>query len=89
MILLLALDNMGVDITALIAGLGIGGIAVALALQNVLGDLFGSLSIVLDKPFVIGDFIIIDDLLGTVERIGLKTTRVRSLFGEPVPESLF
>ena len=81
-ILLLALDNMGVDITALIAGLGIGGIAVALALQNVLGDLFASLSIVLDKPFVIGDFIIVDDLLGTVERIGLKTTRVRSLFGE-------
>jgi len=81
-ILLLALDNMGVDITALIAGLGIGGIAVALALQNVLGDLFASLSIVLDKPFVIGDFIIVDDLLGTVERIGLKTTRVRSLYGE-------
>ncbi len=81
-ILLLALDNTGVDITALIAGLGIGGIAVALALQNVLGDLFGSLSIVLDKPFVIGDFIIVDDLLGTVERIGLKTTRVRSLYGE-------
>jgi len=73
---------MGVDITALIAGLGIGGIAVALALQNVLGDLFASLSIVLDKPFVIGDFIIVDDLLGTVEHIGLKTTRVRSLFGE-------
>ena len=81
-ILLLALDNMGVDITALIAGLGIGGIAVALALQNILGDLFASLSIVIDKPFVIGDFIIVDDLLGTVERIGLKTTRVRSLFGE-------
>lgn len=81
-ILLLALDNMGVDITALIAGLGIGGIAVALALQNVLGDLFASLSIVLDKPFVIGDFIIVDELLGTVEHIGLKTTRVRSLFGE-------
>jgi len=81
-IMLLALDNMGVDITALIAGLGIGGIAVALALQNILGDLFASLSIVIDKPFVIGDFIIVDDLLGTVERIGLKTTRVRSLFGE-------
>jgi len=81
-ILLLALDNMGIDITALVAGLGIGGIAVALALQNILGDLFASLSIVLDKPFVIGDFIIVDDLLGTVERIGLKTTRVRSLFGE-------
>jgi len=81
-ILLLALDNMGLDITALIAGLGIGGIAVALALQSILGDLFASLSIVIDKPFVIGDFIIVDDLLGTVERIGLKTTRVRSLSGE-------
>lgn len=81
-ILLLALDNMGVDITALIAGLGLGGIAVALALQSILGDLFASLSIVIDKPFVIGDFIIVDDLLGTVERIGLKTTRVRSLSGE-------
>ncbi len=81
-ILLLALDNMGLDITALIAGLGIGGIAVALALQSILGDLFASLSIVIDKPFVIGDFLIVDDLLGTVERIGLKTTRVRSLSGE-------
>ena len=79
---LLALDNLGIKITSLIAGLGIGGIAVALALQNVLGDLFASLSIVLDKPFVIGDFIILDDLLGTVERIGLKTTRLRSLSGE-------
>jgi small-conductance mechanosensitive channel len=81
-VLLLALDNIGVNITALVAGLGIGGIAVALALQNILGDLFASLSIILDKPFVIGDFIIVDDLLGTVERIGLKTTRVRSLYGE-------
>lgn len=81
-LLLLALDNLGYDITALVAGLGIGGIAVALALQNVLGDLFASLSIVLDKPFVIGDFIIVGDYLGTVEHIGLKTTRVRSLGGE-------
>lgn len=81
-ILLLALDNLGVDITTLVAGLGIGGIAVALAVQNVLGDLFASLSIVLDKPFVIGDFIIVGDLMGTVEKIGLKTTRVRSLSGE-------
>ena len=81
-ILLLALDNMGVDITALIAGLGISGIAVALALQSILGDLFASLSIVIDKPFIIGDFIIVDDLFGTVERVGLKTTRVRSLSGE-------
>lgn len=81
-LLLLALDNLGVEITALITGLGIGGIAVGLALQNVLGDLFASLSIVLDKPFVIGDFIIVGDFMGTVEHIGLKTTRLRSLSGE-------
>jgi small-conductance mechanosensitive channel len=80
--LLLTLENLGVDVTALVAGLGVGGIAIALAIQNVLGDLFGSLSIALDKPFVIGDFIIVGDMLGTVERIGLKTTRVRSLSGE-------
>jgi small-conductance mechanosensitive channel len=70
------------DVTALVAGMGIGGIAVALALQNILGDLFASLSIVLDKPFVIGDFIIVGELMGGVEKIGLKTTRVRSLSGE-------
>jgi small-conductance mechanosensitive channel len=82
LVFLLALDNMGVDITALVAGMGIGGIAVALAAQNILGDLFASLAIVLDKPFVIGDFIIVGDLMGSVEYIGLKTTRVRSLSGE-------
>ncbi|MBW1795186.1 MAG: mechanosensitive ion channel family protein [Deltaproteobacteria bacterium] len=81
-IVLIALDNLGVDVTALIAGLGISGVAVALAVQNILGDLFASFSIVLDRPFVIGDFIIVDDHLGTVEHIGLKTTRVRSLSGE-------
>ncbi|HSN82910.1 MAG TPA: mechanosensitive ion channel family protein [Polyangiales bacterium] len=81
-IVLLVLDNLGVDVTALVAGLGIGGVAVALALQNILGDLFSSLSIVLDKPFVIGDFIMVGDLLGSVEHIGIKTTRVRSLSGE-------
>jgi small-conductance mechanosensitive channel len=81
-LLLVALDNLGVDITALVAGLGVGGIAVALATQNILGDLFASLSIVLDKPFVLGDFIVVDDQLGSVEHIGLKTTRVRSLWGE-------
>jgi small-conductance mechanosensitive channel len=79
---LMALDNFGVDITAMVAGLGIGGIAIALAVQNILGDLFASLSIVLDKPFVYGDFIIVDDLMGTVEHIGIKTTRLRSLSGE-------
>lgn len=81
-VLLMALDNLGVDVTALITGLGIGGIAVALAVQNVLGDLFASLSIVMDKPFVVGDFIIVDDKAGTVERVGLKTSRVRALSGE-------
>lgn len=80
--LLLILDNLGVNITSLVAGLGVGGIAVALAVQNILGDLFASLSIVIDKPFVIGDFIIIDQMMGTVEHIGLKTTRLRSLSGE-------
>lgn len=82
MLMLIGLDNLGVNITTLIAGLGISGIAVALALQNILGDLFASFSIVLDKPFVIGDFIIIDDCMGTVEHVGLKTTRIRSLSGE-------
>lgn len=81
-VIVLMLDNLGYDVTALVAGLGIGGVAVALALQNVLGDLFASLSIALDKPFVTGDFIIVDDKLGTVSNIGLKTTRVASLSGE-------
>ncbi len=82
-LVLLALDNIpGVEVTALIASLGIGGIAVALAVQNILSDLFASLSIALDKPFVIGDFIVIGDLAGTVVHIGLKTTRLRSLWGE-------
>lgn len=79
---MIALDNVGVDVTALIAGLGVTGIAVALAVQNILGDLFASFSIVLDKPFVIGDFIIVDEHLGTIEHVGLKTTRLRSLSGE-------
>lgn len=83
-IALLALDNLGFNITTLIAGLGVGGIAVALAVQNILGDLFASLSIVIDKPFVIGDFIIVDNYMGTVENVGLKTTRIRSLGGEQI-----
>lgn len=81
-IVLIGLSHLGVDIAALLAGLGVGGIAVALAAQNVLGDLLASLSIVLDKPFVIGDFIVVGSELGTVEHIGIKTTRVRSLSGE-------
>ncbi|HEY4647217.1 MAG TPA: mechanosensitive ion channel family protein, partial [Steroidobacteraceae bacterium] len=84
LVVLLTLDNLGVNITALVAGLGIGGIAIALAVQNVLGDLFASLSITLDKPFVIGDFLIIGDFLGTVEYIGIKSTRLRSLSGEQI-----
>lgn len=84
LVVLLALDNLGVNITTAIAGLGIGGIAVALAVQNILGDLFASLSIVIDKPFVIGDFIIVNEYMGSVEYVGLKTTRIRSLGGEQI-----
>ena len=81
-VLLLILANLGIDITALVAGLGVGGIAVALAAQNILGDLFASLSIVLDKPFVVGDFLSVGEHLGNVEKVGIKTTRLRSLSGE-------
>jgi small-conductance mechanosensitive channel len=80
--LLLFLGNIGADITPLIAGLGIGGIAVAFALQAILQDLFSFVTIFFDRPFELGDFIIVDDLMGTVEHIGIKTTRVRSLSGE-------
>ena len=80
--LLFILDNLGINVTALVASLGIGGIAVALAVQNILGDLFASLSIVIDKPFVIGDAIVVDSFSGTVEHVGLKTTRVRADTGE-------
>jgi len=65
LVVLLTLENLGIDITALVAGLGIGGIAVALAVQNIFGDLFASLSITLDRPFVEGDFLIVGDVLGT------------------------
>jgi small-conductance mechanosensitive channel len=80
--LLIALDQLGFNVTALVAGLGIGGIAVALALQNILGDLFASMAIVLDKPFQVGDFVVVGEHAGTVEKVGLKTTRVKSLAGE-------
>lgn len=83
-VILLTLDNVGVNITALLAGLGVGGVAVALALQNVLGDLFASLSIALDKPFFIGDTLTIDAFTGVVEHIGIKTTRLRSDAGEQI-----
>jgi small-conductance mechanosensitive channel len=84
LVVLLTLDNLGIDVTALVAGLGIGGVAVALAVQNILGDLFASLSITFDKPFLVGDFLIVDDFMGSVEYIGIKTTRLRSLGGEQI-----
>lgn len=84
LLILVALSNLGVNITALLAGLGVGGVAVALALQNVLGDLFASLSIALDKPFVIGDRLELDAYAGKVEHIGIKTTRLRSDSGEQI-----
>jgi small-conductance mechanosensitive channel len=80
--LLLILSNLNINVSSLVASLGIGGIAIALALQNVLGDVFSSFSIYVDKPFKIGDFIIIGTDSGTVEKIGLKTTRIRTLQGE-------
>ncbi|HUY88196.1 MAG TPA: mechanosensitive ion channel family protein [Pirellulales bacterium] len=82
MTVLWILENLNAHISTLVAGLGIGGVAVALAAQNVLGDLFASLAIVLDKPFILGDFIAVEDFLGSVEHIGIKTTRLRSLSGE-------
>jgi small-conductance mechanosensitive channel len=84
LVLLLTLDNLGIEIGPLIAGLGIGGIAVALAAQNVLGDLFASLAITLDRPFVVGDAVAVDDFSGTVEYIGVKSTRLRSVTGEQI-----
>lgn len=82
--LLSILANLGVDITALVASLGVGGIAVALAVQTVLSDVFASLSIGVDKPFEIGDFVVFGEVAGSIEHIGLKTTRIRSLSGEQV-----
>jgi small-conductance mechanosensitive channel len=84
LLVLMALDNLGVNITALVAGLGVGGVAVALSLQNILGDLFASLSIALDKPFMVGDSLTIDTFVGKVEHIGIKTTRLRSESGEQI-----
>ncbi|MEO7774350.1 MAG: mechanosensitive ion channel domain-containing protein [Steroidobacteraceae bacterium] len=84
LLILLALDNLGVNITALVAGLGIGGVAVALAVQAVLSDLFASLSIAFDKPFVVGERLKIDEFEGAVEHIGLKSTRLRSITGEQI-----
>ncbi len=81
---IILLDNLGIQVSALIAGLGIGGIAVALASQNILGDLFSYFIIYFDHPFEIGDFIIIDNYMGSIENIGIKTTRIRSLGGEEI-----
>lgn len=80
--ILLLLSNLGINVTSLVAGLGIGGIAIAFALQNILTDLFSSFAIYFDKPFVVGDFVVVGDYVGTVERIGIKTTRLRALQGE-------
>jgi small-conductance mechanosensitive channel len=80
--ILFVLSNLGIEVTSLIAGLGIGGVAVAFALQGVLGDLFASFSLYFDKPFRIGDFIVIGSDSGNVEKIGIKTTRIRTLQGE-------
>lgn len=81
-VVILVLANLGVNVTGLVASLGVGGIAVALAAQTILSDLFASMSIVLDRPFEVGDFVIVGDEKGKIERIGLKTTRLRSLGGE-------
>jgi len=84
MMLLSILANLGVDITAMVASLGVGGIAIALAVQTLLSDVFASLSIGIDKPFEIGDFVVFGDIAGNIEHIGLKTTRIRALSGEQV-----
>jgi small-conductance mechanosensitive channel len=81
---LLLLSNLGINITSLLAGLGIGGIAIAFAMQSILRDLFSSFSIYFDKPFQVGDFISMGDYAGRVEKIGIKTTRLRALQGEQV-----
>ncbi len=81
-LVILGLDRIGINVTPIVAGLGVGGIAITLALQAILGDVFASIIIVLDKPFVIGDFIVTDNFSGTIENIGVKTTRARSVNGE-------
>lgn len=78
------LSNLGINVTTFVASLGIGGVAIALAVQNILGDLFASMSIAVDKPFEVGDFVAVDKFSGTVEHVGLKTTRLRALSGEQI-----
>jgi len=82
--LLAMLANLGINVTTFVASLGIGGVAVALAVQNILGDLFASLSIAVDKPFEVGDSISVSDFSGTIEHVGLKTTRIRAQSGEQI-----
>jgi small-conductance mechanosensitive channel len=79
---LMIMSSLGINITALVAGMGVGGIAVAFALQQILGDLFSSFSIYFDKPFVAGDYVVVDGKGGVVEKIGIKSTRIRALQGE-------
>lgn len=81
---IMILDNLGVDVTGLIAGLGVGGIAIGLAAQGIFSDLFAALSIIFDKPFRRGETITYDDTIGTVEKIGLKSTRLRAVTGEEI-----
>lgn len=80
--IIFVLDNLGFDISAVVTGLGIGGVAIALASQGILQDLFSYFAILLDRPFEIGDFIIVDEIKGTVEQVGIKTTRIKSIDGE-------
>ncbi len=84
LVLLAALDNVGVDVTAMVAGLGIGGVALAFASQNILQNLFASVGMIFDSPFVLGDFIISKETMGTIKQIGLKNTRIQALSGEEV-----
>ena len=81
---LILLENLGIEISTIVAGLGIGGIALALAAQAVLGDLFSYFVVVVDRPFDVGDFVIFDDIMGTVERLGIKNSRIRALSGEQI-----
>ncbi len=84
LMVVIALDNLGFDIGAVIAGFGVTGIVIGLAVQNIVGDLFSSFCIIFDKPFEVGDFIIVGDYMGVVQRIGIKTTRITSLGGEQI-----
>ncbi len=84
LVTLLILSNLGVELTAVVAGLGVGGVAAALAVQSILGDMFAGLFMYFDRPFDIGEFVILGDVLGTVQSIGLRTTRINSLSGEQI-----